>query len=340
MQRCLQLAELGAGYVAPNPLVGSVLVHNHRIIGEGYHAQYGQAHAEVNCFASVAEADKILIPKSTLYVSLEPCAHFGKTPPCADRVIAEKVKRVVIACRDPFAAVDGKGIEKLEAAGVQVIKGVLEKEAAWQNRRFFTFHTKHRPYIILKWAQTADGFLGKANERTVISNASTNTLVHKWRSQEAAILVGTQTALVDDPQLNNRLFAGPSPMRILIDRHLRVPSTAKLYDNSLPTLIYNYTKAGVEGNTQFVLLEKGSHELQNMMADLHARNVQSVIIEGGAKLLQSFIDIGLWDEARVITNQQLILGDGIASPILTAARLVEKQTVATDQISIFMNGQQ
>ncbi len=335
MQRCLQLAQQGAGYVAPNPLVGAVLVFDGRIIGEGYHAQYGQAHAEVNCLASVAEADKKWIPESTMYVSLEPCAHFGKTPPCADRLIAEKVKRVVIACRDPFEQVNGKGIEKLLAAGIAVTTGVLEKEATFQNRRFFTFHTKHRPYVILKWAQSADGFIGKENERTPISHASTQVLVHRWRSEEAAIMVGTKTALVDDPQLNNRLYSGPSPTRILIDRNLRVPSSANLLDNSEPTIIFNYNKNEQQGNNRFVQIKNGADEWQQIFAALYEQSIQSVLVEGGAKLLQSLIDENLWDEARIITNQQLQLGSGVAAPKLLQAELQETITIATDTISTY-----
>jgi diaminohydroxyphosphoribosylaminopyrimidine deaminase/5-amino-6-(5-phosphoribosylamino)uracil reductase len=272
-----------------------------------------------------------------MYVSLEPCAHFGKTPPCADRLIAEKVKRVVIACRDPFAQVDGKGIEKLLAAGVEVSTGVLQKEAAFQNRRFFTFHTKLRPYIILKWAQSADGFIGRRNERTSISHASTNVLVHRWRSEEATIMVGAETALVDDPQLNNRLLSGPSPKRILIDRNLRVPASAKMFDQSQPTYIFNYHKNEEHGNNHFIGLEKGENELQQILSVLHAENIQSVIVEGGAKLLQSFIDADLWDEARIITNQQLQLETGIAAPKLLHAGLRETTTIASDTISTFTN---
>lgn len=337
IHRCLQLAQKGAGYVAPNPLVGAVLVHDGRIIGEGYHAQYGQAHAEVNCLASVSEADKKLIPESTMYVSLEPCAHVGKTPPCADRLIAEKVKRVVIACRDPFPQVDGKGNEKLLAAGVDVTTGVLEKEAAFQNRRFFTFHTKKRPYIILKWAQSADGFIGKENERTQISHASTQVLVHRWRSEEAAIMVGANTALVDNPQLNNRLYSGPSPKRILIDRKLRVPTSANLLDDSQPTIIFNYLKNEMQGNNHFVQIKKGADEWQQIFAVLYEQGIQSVLVEGGAMLLQSLIDAGLWDEARMITNQQLQLGSGVAAPKLLHAELQETITIASDTISTFHN---
>ena len=224
MYRCLQLAGKGAGHVAPNPMVGAVLVHNDRILGEGYHQVYGQAHAEVNCINSVLPDDVPLIPDSTLYVSLEPCAHFGKTPPCADLIIKKQIRKVVIGCRDPFKEVDGKGIERLKAAGIEVISGVLEAACTDLNKRFFTFHTFNRPYVILKWAESANGKIsGSGNERVFISNAWTNTLVHKWRSEESAIAVGTNTAMLDNPFLTTRLWPGRNPVRILLDKKLIIP---------------------------------------------------------------------------------------------------------------------
>ncbi len=340
MHRCLQLAALGAGDVAPNPLVGAVLVYNGRIIGEGFHAIYGQAHAEVNCLASVADADKTLIPESTMYVSLEPCAHFGKTPPCADRLIAEKVERVVIACRDPFTEVDGKGIEKLQGASVEVTTGVLEKEAAFQNRRFFTFHTKQRPYLVLKWAKSADGFIARNGEPTAISNAYTRRLVHKWRSEEAAIMIGKNTALIDNPQLNNRYWFAKSPVRLLVDTHLDLPPALHLFDGSQPTLIFNAIKSEVSGMTEFVQIESGEMQLLQIMQTLYDRNIQSVLVEGGAALLQSFIDAGLWDEARIITNTSLHLGDGVHAPTLGKAISKKPHTLESDNISIIYNHRQ
>src|SRR5688572_28268213 len=232
MRRCLELAKSGCGNVAPNPMVGALLLHNDRVIGEGYHQKYGDAHAEVNCIDSVAESDKKLISSSLLYVSLEPCAHFGKTPPCADLIIQHKIPTVIIGCRDPFKEVDGKGIEKLKAAGVRTETGILEEDCKKLNKRFFSFHTKHRPYVILRWAQTADGFIAATNhppgkrplkesaekkERLHISNEYSNRLVHKWRSEEAAILIGTNTALLDDSELTTRLWPGRSPIRLILD---------------------------------------------------------------------------------------------------------------------------
>ena len=208
ISRCLQLAKLGAGNVAPNPMVGAVLVHNHIIIGEGYHKQFGEAHAEVNCINSVIAEQKSLIEKSTMFVSLEPCSHFGKTPPCSNLIIQQKIKKVVIGCRDIYEEVDGKGIERLRNAGVEVVTGILENESKELNKRFFTFHQQKRPYIILKWVQSANGKIGSENERIFISNNYSNRLVHKWRSEEAAILVGKNTVLIDDPALTTRLWKG------------------------------------------------------------------------------------------------------------------------------------
>ena len=333
MSRCFQLARQAAGYTAPNPLVGAVLVHQGRIIGEGYHQQYGGPHAEVNCIASVMPEDKELIMASTMYVSLEPCAHFGKTPPCADLLIREQVPHVVIGCRDPFVSVDGKGIEKLKAAGIKVEVGVLEAEAQELNKRFFTFHQHHRPYIVLKWAQTTDGKI--ANEdysRLRISNEFTNRLVHKWRSEEASILVGTNTALFDDPQLNARNWAGKDPVRLVVDLDLRLPSSLKLFDRSVKTIVFNAVKHEEQENLVYYQVTKEVSLVHQISNALYALNILSVLIEGGAQLLQSFIDEGYWDEARIITNTALYAGSGIAAPQLGNATLVQKDTIDTDTI--------
>jgi diaminohydroxyphosphoribosylaminopyrimidine deaminase/5-amino-6-(5-phosphoribosylamino)uracil reductase len=284
MHRCLELAKNASGYVAPNPMVGALLVNEGKIIGEGFHQQYGGPHAEVNCINSVREADKDKISTSILYVSLEPCSHFGKTPPCTDMIIANKIPEVVIGCRDPFKGVDGKGIEKLKTAGVKVEYGILENECQQLNKRFFTFHKKHRPYIILKWAETADGKMApfdspeggephaqpslnegsdlkkeistsgdsalmvptnhrdRKGARLYISNDQTNRLVHKWRSEEASILVGTNTALLDDPELTTRNWVGPSPVRLVVDMELKLPPTLKLFNKKQRTVIFNTLK--------------------------------------------------------------------------------------------------
>jgi diaminohydroxyphosphoribosylaminopyrimidine deaminase/5-amino-6-(5-phosphoribosylamino)uracil reductase len=336
MHRCLELARLGDGHVAPNPMVGAVLVHGDRIIGEGYHRQYGKPHAEVNCIISVTEADQALIAGSTLYVSLEPCAHHGKTPPCADLVIARHIPRVIIGCRDPFPQVNGKGIEKLLAAGIEVTVGLLEKECIALNKRFFTFNTLHRPYIVLKWAQTSDGKIAAATHtRTLISNEFTNRLAHKWRSTEASILVGTRTALLDDPALNTRLWTGPDPIRLVIDKDLQLPHTLQLFDQKSKTIIFNYQKQAAEGQLQFYQIASDTSLIHQLVLALHHLKISSVLVEGGARLLQSFIDEDYWDEARVITNGDLQLPNGLPAPQLKKARLQTLESVLSDTIRYY-----
>jgi diaminohydroxyphosphoribosylaminopyrimidine deaminase/5-amino-6-(5-phosphoribosylamino)uracil reductase len=348
MHRCLQLAEMGVGFVAPNPMVGAVLVHENRIIGEGYHMQYGQAHAEVNCINSIPKEDEHLIPQSTIYVSLEPCAHYGKTPPCADLIIAKKIPKVVIGCRDPFKEVDGKGIEKLLAAGIDIEVGILKKECKELNKRFFTFHTQHRPYIILKWAQTSNKKIAiDSDERLFITNALTNKLVHKWRSEEAAILVGTNTALHDDPELTNRLWHGKSPIRMIVDMHLRLPEHLKIFDQTQPTIVFNTLQhtedvfkilpqpGGVRGGL-YQITEDVSivHQIINAC---YQNNIQSILVEGGAKLLQSFIAEEMWDEARIITNELLQIQQGLAAPELNNHEFTGSEKILNDRINYYRN---
>lgn len=337
MHRCLELAALGAGKVAPNPMVGAVLVHDDRIIGEGWHRQYGGPHAEVNCIASVKEQDRALIASATLYVSLEPCAHFGKTPPCADFILKNHIPNVVVACRDPFKQVNGKGIEKLEAGGVQVITGILEEEAIELNRRFFTYHTQHRPYIILKWAQTADGFIDTgADERLLITNELSNRLVHQWRSEEAAILVGTNTALLDNPELTTRLWPGNNPVRLVIDMDLRLPLSLKLFNGQVRTIVFNTHKHEETGLiTYYQVTHDVSlvHQLLNAAVQL---NLQSIMVEGGAKLLQSFIDEDCWDEVRVLENTTLNASKGLPAPTMDKPSEISKElALADDRICIY-----
>ncbi|HEV3325315.1 MAG TPA: bifunctional diaminohydroxyphosphoribosylaminopyrimidine deaminase/5-amino-6-(5-phosphoribosylamino)uracil reductase RibD [Puia sp.] len=340
MYRCLELALLGAGHTAPNPMVGSVLVYEdrdtgkERIIGEGYHEQYGQAHAEANCIASVKEEDRPLIAQSTLYVSLEPCAHYGKQPPCADLIIGKKIPRVVAGCRDPFPQVNGKGIEKLLAAGVEVMVGVLEAECMEVNRRFFTFHTKHRPYIVLKWAQSADGKIGGAG-RTFISNEYSNRLVHKWRAEEAAILVGTRTALMDDPALTVRLWEGGNPIRLVIDKELRLPSSLQLFDGKVRTIVFNLRRHEEGGAVEYYQLSPDSSLVQQVSMALTQLKIQSVLVEGGARMLQAWIDEGYWDEARVITNNELRLPGGLPAPELKDARPGGTETLLDDTVRYY-----
>ncbi|GGB21678.1 bifunctional diaminohydroxyphosphoribosylaminopyrimidine deaminase/5-amino-6-(5-phosphoribosylamino)uracil reductase RibD [Puia dinghuensis] len=335
MHRCLELARLGAGHVAPNPMVGAVLVFEDRIIGEGYHRQYGKAHAEVNCIDSVSEADRDLISRSTIYVSLEPCAHHGKTPPCADLLIAKNIPRVVVGCRDPFPKVDGKGIEKLKAAGIEVTLGVLEKECIDLNRRFFTFHTRHRPYIVLKWAQSANGYIARPGERTPISNEYTNRLVHKWRSEEASILVGPRTALIDNPALTARGWTGPDPIRLVIDKDLQLPAGLQLFDRKVKTIVFNTLKHEEENNLLYYQVAEDSSLVNQLITALHRLKIDSVLVEGGARLLQSFIDEGVWDEARVITNNDLVIPAGLPAPRLQNANPISHESLLSDTIRYY-----
>lgn len=338
MRRCLELARLGAGSVAPNPMVGSVLVYGNRIIGEGYHRLYGQAHAEVNCINSVRPEDEVLIPQSTIYVSLEPCAHFGKTPPCSDLIILKGIKKAVVGCRDPFEEVDGKGIEKLQQAGVEVTTGVLEQECRELNCRFFTYVLQKRPYVILKWAQTADGFIGgEREERLRISNEYTNRLVHQWRSQEAAILVGTNTAVQDDPSLTNRLWTGPNPVRMVLDSNLRLPALLKLFDQQQKTIVINTIKEEENGNIVYRKIKKETGTIQAILEIAYREQLQSILVEGGAQLLQSFINAGLWDEARVISHPTLTIHKGVPAPVFNLSAPVQTKHTASDSILYFTN---
>jgi diaminohydroxyphosphoribosylaminopyrimidine deaminase / 5-amino-6-(5-phosphoribosylamino)uracil reductase len=340
MNRSIELALKGAGLVAPNPMVGAVLVHNTTIIGEGWHQQYGLAHAEVNCINdAIKKGNKDLISQSTLYVSLEPCSHFGKTPPCADLIVKHKIPTVVVGCRDPFIEVNGKGIEKLEAAGVQVITGVQEKACKELNKRFFTFHQQKRPYIILKWAETADGFIAGKNSspRLFISNEQSNRKVHQWRSEEAAILVGTSTALNDDPELTTRLWPGASPVRLVLDIHLKLPVELKLFNREVKTIVFNTIKNEEENNLRYYKIKKeGNIPLQIMQA-LYELQVQSVIVEGGGILLTSFIAAGLWDEARIIRNNSLLANDGLKAPVFNGTKVQEEKSGNTDTISVYLH---
>lgn len=338
MQRCLGLAQLGAGRVAPNPMVGAVLVYEDRIIGEGYHQQFGESHAEVNCFNSVKEVDRHLITKATLYVSLEPCAHTGKTPPCSQLIIREQVPKVVIGCLDPFAAVNGKGLAQLQAAGIETVTGIGEVECIALNKRFFCFHTNKRPYITLKWAQTADGKIaGNGSERLMISNEITNRLVHRWRSEEAAILVGTKTALLDNPALDNRLWEGPSPVRLVLDKQLRLPHDLKVFNGEQKTIVFHSQAAGSSANVEYVYIDSSKDLLTEMLNSCYQHQLNSILVEGGRQLLQSFIDKGLWDEAHVITNESLIVGDGLAAPLLKGQQWIRSEKMLTDRIDYFQN---
>lgn len=340
MDRCLQLARLGQGRTYTNPMVGSVLVHEEVIIGEGYHEQYGQAHAEVNCLLSVKPEHTHLVEQSTLYVSLEPCVHYGKTPPCADLIVEKKIPRVVIGCRDPFPLVAGKGIEKLQAAGVEVVLGICELECRELNKRFFTFHEQHRPFIVLKWAQTSDGRIANGNYRRIkISNDFTNRLVHKWRSEEMAIMVGTNTALFDDPELTTRLWPGPNPVRLVVDMNLRLPASLKLFNGEHKTIVFNKLRHSEHINLLYYQVTDDVSLVHQVVNALYLLNIQSVVVEGGAALLQSFLDEGVWDEARVITNEELSAPSGLPAPMLREAQIHHTEDLSSDRIRYYTRAQ-
>jgi len=336
LRRCLELAKQGIGHVAPNPMVGAVLVYNGIIIGEGFHQQYSGPHAEVNCINSVSEQDKDKISSSVLYVSLEPCSHFGKTPPCTDLIIANKIPEVVIGCRDPFKEVDGKGIEILKAAGIKVVYGILENECRRLNKRFFTFHTKHRPYIILKWAETGDGKIAtNGTDRLLISNEQTNRLVHKWRSEEASILVGTNTALLDDPELTTRNWVGSSPIRLVVDMDLKLPSSLKMFNDKQRTVIFNKIKHEEKDHLIYYQVTEDVNLVHQIVNALYQMKIQSVIVEGGARLLQSFIDEEMWDEVRKIENEKLIINNGLNAPAFIGRNANEEIKILGDSIKIY-----
>lgn len=348
IKRCIQLAENGLGRTYPNPMVGSVIVHENRIIGEGWHRKAGEPHAEVNAINSVK--DQSLLKKATIYVSLEPCSHFGKTPPCSDLIIARGIKKVVIGTVDPFSEVSGRGIKKLLDAGCEVMVGILEKECQELNKRFFTFHLKNRPYIILKWAQTGFGFIAPSAAREErqpywISNKYSKQLVHKWRSEEQAILVGTHTAVADNPKLNVRLWQGKDPVRVVIDRHLRIPQDSHLFDGSIKTIVLTdvSTKSpSPEGKISaippsYVGIDFTTEIASQICEVLHQQELHSAIIEGGSQTLQTFIDSGLWDEARVVTGKANF-PKGIKAPEF-AGRIASEKKIASDTLKIYKNDQ-
>jgi diaminohydroxyphosphoribosylaminopyrimidine deaminase/5-amino-6-(5-phosphoribosylamino)uracil reductase len=335
MQRALQLAALGREWVSPNPMVGCVIVHNDLIIGEGFHQKYGDAHAEVNAFNTVINKD--LLSESTVYVTLEPCSHFGKTPPCADLLIKHKVKKVVICNTDPFPQVSGTGIKKLQAAGIEVITGVLDKAGEELNKRFFKAHQTGLPYVVIKWAETSDGFVAQKDGNSLaISNATTNITVHRWRAEEAGILVGTNTVLTDNPQLNARNWPeANNPLRIVIDKNLRIKGDFNIFDRKQKTLIYNLHKNKIDENLEFIQLNSDANFLKNMLSDLKRRGINSVLVEGGPQLIQSFFEEQYYDEIRVIKSD-MVLKEGINAPkVPSGIPLVKKYSILNDQIFIF-----
>jgi len=345
IKRCIQLAGNALGNTYPNPMVGSVLVYKDKIIGEGWHRKAGEPHAEVHAIRSVQ--DENLLSKATIYVSLEPCSHYGKTPPCSDLIIASGIKKVVIGTVDTFAEVSGKGIKKLLDAGCEVRVGVLEAECKELNKRFFTYHKKQRPYIILKWAQTADGFLApetrEEREPVWITNSYSKQLVHKWRAEEQGILIGTNTAVEDDPKLTTRLWKGANPTRIILDQHLRIPKDSALYEAKVKTIFLCGKQPDLSAEVEQKKLRNISFEEINFSANvaeqisrvLYRNEIQSVIIEGGAKTLQTFIDANIWDEARIFTGKGYF-HSGVKAPEITGKIIAEKN-LGTDNLKIYRN---
>lgn len=331
MRRALELAESGRGFVSPNPMVGCVIVREDRIIGEGFHEIYGGPHAEVNAINAVKNPE--LLSESIAYVSLEPCAHWGKTPPCANLLVEKGLKKVVIGALDSNPLVGGKGVEILRNAGIEVVTGVLEKESRLQNRRFFTQIEKKRPYVILKWAQSKDGFVARSDYSSKwISNARSRQLVHKWRAEEDAILVGKNTANYDNPSLTVRDWIGKNPLRLVIDPKLELPENLNLFDQTVPTICYNTVKSEKSDNLEFVKLKPG-FELREILDDLNSRKIQSLIVEGGSFVLNKFIEEDLWDEARVFTGPTEF-GEGISAPNLNFTP-TETLSIQEDTLRIY-----
>ncbi|WP_236548111.1 bifunctional diaminohydroxyphosphoribosylaminopyrimidine deaminase/5-amino-6-(5-phosphoribosylamino)uracil reductase RibD [Polaribacter septentrionalilitoris] len=340
IQRCLQIAKNGIGTARPNPSVGAVVVYDNKIIAEGFTSPYGKNHAEVNAIAAVK--DKSVLKSATIYVTLEPCSHFGKTPPCADLIVKHQFKKVVIGCVDSNSLVSGKGIERLQNAGIEVVIGVLEDECRAHHKRFFTDQEKKRPYIILKWAETKDGFVAPISKNKQgpvwISNPCSQQLVHKWRAKGHAILVGTNTVVSDNPKLNVRSWFGQNPVRIVIDRTLRIPENLHVFDGSVKTIfITEKNNSQIEGSQELIFETINfSKNMAKQICDvLYKHNIQSVIIEGGTKTLQNFIDENLWDEARVFTGD-VTFGKGVLAPIFNASKK-EHINIQKDVLKIYTN---
>ncbi len=335
MERALQLAALGREWVSPNPMVGCVIVHDGLIIGEGFHQKYGEAHAEVNAINAVI--NKELLHEATVYVTLEPCSHFGKTPPCADLLIKHKVKKVVICNLDPFPQVSGNGAKKLQEAGIEVVTGVLAEEGEELNKRFFKAHRSGLPYIVIKWAETSDGFVANFDGSPLaISNTTTNITVHRWRAEESGILVGTNTVINDNPKLNARNWPeGQDPIRIVIDRNLRIEGDFEVFNQKQKTLVYNLHKNQIDENLEFIQINSDASFLKNILYDLKNMGINSILVEGGPQLIQSFFDEQLYDEIRVIKSN-IAIKEGINAPkVPSGIPLVKNYSILKDQIFIF-----
>lgn len=333
MRRCFDLALLGRGNVSPNPKVGAVIVYNDQIIGEGYHKKYGQSHAEVNAIASVE--DKNLLKESTIYVNLEPCCHWGKTPPCANLIIESKIKRCVISNKDINPKVYGGGVKLLQDNGIEVISGVLEEEGLFLNRRFFTNQKENRPYVILKYAQTLDGFIAPEEKGGWISNNAMKVWVHKQRTEEDAIMVGYNTVLLDNPQLNVRHYSGRNPKRVVYDKYLTLSKEKNVFDNSQETFILNYIKEGREENNVFLKLNENKPFVEQVLERLYEQKIYSIVVEGGEKTLNKFLEANLWDEANVIVGEKNF-GKGVKAPVISQG-LVLMENIGGDILKIYHN---
>ena len=340
IHKCIELAQQGLGHTYPNPLVGSMIVYNNKVISSGWHQKAGEAHAEVHAIRSVA--DPSLLPLSTLYVNLEPCSHHGKTPPCTDLIIESGIRHVVVGMLDPFAKVNGKGIQQLRNAGIRVEVGEAEKACQTLNKRFLTAIQKKRPYITLKWAQTKDGYIApkqkKASRPVWISNAQSRTLAHQWRAEEQSILVGNRTVIDDNPALTTRRYEGPSPTRILIDPNEKIQRTAKLFAPNQNVIVYTNKRSRVDKHIHYVAIDFSQHGLPQILSDLHHKNIQSILVEGGTKTLQYFLDAGLWDEAKIIIGQ-LTFGEGTSAPDLTSisSKKVSQKPLDGDLVQQWVN---
>lgn len=334
LNRCIKIAKKGIGKVSPNPLVGCVIINNNEIIGEGFHEKYGDKHAEVNAINNVKNKDQL--KTSTLFVNLEPCCHHGKTPPCVDLIIKYKIPNVVIGSIDPFSKVQGKGIDKMREYGIKVTTNTLKEESENLNRRFFTFHNKKRPYIILKWAESSDGFIAPKNQTEPfwMTNKESKKLTHQWRAEEDAILIGRITAEKDNPLLTVRETKGNNPIRILIDRNLKISKKLKIFNDDSKTIIFN-DKISKNLNTNTFLKVNFNKIISNILKELYLQEVQSIIIEGGTKTIQSFIDQDLWDEARIFTTEK-ILNDGVLAPKING-KLITKKKIKNNNLEIIIS---
>lgn len=339
MQRCLELASAGLGHVAPNPLVGAVIVKEDHIIGEGFHEFFGGPHAEVNAVNSVLNKENL--HECRLYVNLEPCSHHGKTPPCSQMIISLGIPEVIIGSADPNPLVAGKGIDQLKASGIKVTTGILENESRWLNRRFIHFHEKKRPWVILKWAQSADGFIdvlrtpGEVPRVHWITDEAGKILVHRWRSEEQAIMTGTNTLLMDNPMLTTRLWKGKSPVRIVPDRTGRLDPGLAVFDGEARTIVITSNPDTQFGNTETIIIDAWQENPLFILNALYKKEIQSIIVEGGASVLRSFICSGLWNEARIFTGDQLF-GEGVKAPVLNHA-VSETRTVGNSILNLFYN---